>query len=479
MILRLYWLFPTLIFVYALFGNPNTPDFEWWALLAAISCGLPLIAARYNPLSLICIWALIHVVYYPLALFLNLIPDSPGVYEYDLWAQSPSAMAVASVGMIGLTLGCVLIDSLRSGRWNRPRIECDNEITAVSSFRIMVLVLLIVPLVIFKILTGTYWQYLAAGVEGFSYENAITYGYVGYLEYIACAGIFIQIRRFLITRSKTDFILAFSAVLLPIILFLPSGSRDVMLRVSIYPLICSVLGLGQISLSKRMIAIIGMIVSLLVIMWTVEAYRGSIYHNKREPAGLDDRLQMISTSMTEILTKLSNTKDVLLQMIARRLADYVVVGKIVDEFSEHNLRGLENVHLWPVFVLPNFFRPEVPDFDAQDSPELSKRVGVRPSDVGSSPCMILGDLYSRFSWPGVLIGMAILGLVWRRLDIALEGFGLSESLFFGLIIIPVTKLTHDSIFSHFLFFSRAMIIIGAIFFVLRRFLVGWKPLVRK
>lgn len=474
--LQLYWLFPTAIMAYALVGEPNTPGFVWYALLAALACGIPLAATNYDPLSFVSIWALIHVLYFPCAVWLNLLTSRPGVWEIYLWEATPAAMLVMSLSMAGLAMGSKITDRLWPSNHktlgsNQPKaVRAEREILAVSPLRILFLVSLVIPLALFQLATGTYYQILAAGALGWSEENALSFGYLGYLGYVASAGVFLQLRRYYISRSRSDLLFAIIAVLLPVLVFLPCGSRDKMLRLSMYPLLVAMMAFQRRFSKKLVLSLAGVLLGILFSLLAVESYRGTIEYQLGKPElTMTERLEIMLNGARKSITLIRDNFDFTIQLYGRRFADYLIVGRITDVFpATYKYRGLEDLEYWPVYILPNPLRPSA-SFDARDSASLSEQVKTGRYR-GSSPAMIIGDLYSRFSWPGVLIGMVLIGCILRGLDKRLAHFGLGETLIFGFILVPLAKMPHDSVLTFFLFLTRTMLITFIMVAIMKIFL---------
>jgi hypothetical protein len=466
-----YWLLPVFIIVYAVLGNPNSPEFVWWAFIAAVSCGFPLISAGYNPLSFVSIWAFLHAIYYPVAVLLNLMASHPGVYERYLWENTHLAMAAVSVGMTGFALGSSLVHAKDFVPKASNKNGCfESKILEVSPNKLAFLVFLIIPLAIFQWSTGTYYQYFASGPEGFSFKSAMTFGYIGYIEYVICAAVFLQFRRYFISRSRRDLIYSAIFFLLPILVYLLSGSRDRTFRVSIYAFILSIAGF-QKRFPKKIIYIGISVLSVLFIMIAINTYRGTIYYKFGSPElSIKERISLLVEAIDNTKLELQENFDHSLRRWGRRFADYVVVGRIVSIFpSMFKYRYLEGMKYWPIYLLPNPIRPEVADFNPQDSAVLSESV-MGSSRIGSSPSMIIGDLYSRFSWPGIFFGMALIGFLFRCLDKHLVSFGRDQTLFYGLLLIPILKAPQGSFFELFTIFSRNLVISLVLFLMLRWFL---------
>lgn len=477
-----YWVVPAIIFVYAIFGNPNTPKFVWWALLSSVACALPLMATQYSPLSVVSIIAVLHVLFFPIAVVINLMASSSGVFEDELWRQTPAAMIACSVGMVGLAMGAFIASPPVSRRLRNIRSFSlgEQEITAISSYKIFTLCMLIIPFVIFKLAIGTYYTGIAAGDVGFSDSNAMKYAWVYYIEYIVYASMFLQIRRYLINRSRQDLFLAIVSTLVPILVMLPSGSRASTFGGAIPALLLAIIGF-QMRITWRQILFFSSVVILVfALMSIIELYKfaASAYGNP----DMKERITLMTTAYGERPDTNEDILDFNLKLLGRRLADYVAVGRIIDMFpNTFQYRYFEDIGYWSAYLLPSPIRPETSNFDPRDSAMLSFKVGFKGgtlggSSEGSTPAMILGDLYSRFSWSGVLAGMGLIGFLLRILDRWLAKFGVFETLLFGLLVYPLARMPQDSLFGYFLFLTRSLIVVLCIAVILKIWLTrhfGW------
>lgn len=453
--LILYWVFPLLLAIYALVGEPNTPGFMGAVLAASLGIGVALVAVRHDPLSLVAIVSLVHALFYPMPVFLNLLLDQNVLYDQSLWPPTPLAMWACAVGMVGFALGAlgkdVFFRPMPSGR-----ISADDEALDVPVWKNVFLCSLIVPLAIFRIQKEFYYHILAAGDKGVSMENAMIYGWTGYVEYVIYAAIFLQWRRFFITQSRRDLWAALFCALLPVVVMLPSGSRDAALVGPVVSVTVSALGYGRITKFRTVAVLIGTSLLALYLMAAMAAYRGRIAYDVRD-ASVTQRLKFMKEEIGSSSSEKRSSKE-FLSLWAERFADYIAVGRIVDEFpGRYPFRGFKDAHYWFIYLLPRPFRPITPDFDPRDGAILCKNIGFdNIGGGGSQPAMILGDLFSRFGWAGIFLGMALGGFLLRAVDHWIITGGLFKTVLLALLLPTVRHLPFDTVFMWLLFFTRAL-----------------------
>ena len=71
---------------------------------------------------------------------------------------------------------------------------------------------------------------------------------------------------------------------------------------------------------------------------------------------------------------------------------------------------------WQIYV-PGFLNLIPHHLNSADGAETCMRYGVTQYGGGSSGDMIVGDLFSRWGWAGVFLGMLAIGFILRQLDL--------------------------------------------------------------
>lgn len=467
-LLRYYWLLPLAAAVFACFGGGNTPGFAWWAVLAFVGCGLPLLVSHRTPGSLLVLIAFSHAVYYPLAVLINLASSSPGVFEEPIWVRTPQAMLLCFCGMSGFASGAAIWVLLsRSRDFAKPRQAVPLAILPRGRLALLSSTVVVYAAALFA--TDTYFHMLAAGDSEFNTVNADTYAWSGYLEYVPYAALLLQLRQWFHTRTQSDAICAGIGFILPLACLLPSGSRDLALRGVVPTLAIALLMFARIGWARALtVSVVGGTVIWYLLIGT-DIYRGRVHYEGAAVSGITDRLELMAASFRDATPGVSGQRgsDEQLQTIGRRLADYVVPAMAVDFFpSQQPFRRFENMENWIPFLLPYQLRPASAQINPQDGAQLAALIGFKggtleiynPTSNGSSPSMVLGDWYSRFGWFGVFFGMGLCGFLVRGLDRYLQGKSLYQMICLGLLILPAMKLSHQSLFIWFMFFTRALAI---------------------
>ena len=474
--LRFYWLIPLIIGLYALLGKPNTPGFIFPAFCASIACGIALWSAGYKPLSFVSICVLVHAASYPIACFLNLVEASPAVYEYDLWNATPYAMWACSVGMLGLGAGAKLY-------FHRKRHNCKISfyekaskipflIKNISPRINLLLTLVILPPVLFKLANSFYFHCQVTGIDAFNFIGAKQYAYIGYLELISLSGVFFQIIRYTQTHTKRDGIWAIFLFLIAILFVILSGSRDQVVKIFTLSIL-AFLAYENSPKLKRNVVVCG-ILSILILTVAMQIYRYSSF--EMEKSTIFERANVLFKATTS-----NSPKELLFSsgsraVIARRFADYVATGWFIENVPRNApFRYFENIQYWPSLAIISFIRPDVPENVLQESAFLassSSRYGWMDSEKASAPAMILGDLYTRFGWFGIFIGMIVLGVLLRRLDIFFLDAYLWKNLLFVMMWCSGWKtLSHQSLTGIFIFFTRTFVVSGFICLAMHHILI--------
>jgi hypothetical protein len=452
--------------LYALLGGGNTAGFAWWAVAAFLACAVPIFIAGAQATSCVALVALVHVVYFPFAVVINLLSSTPGVSEEPIWVRTPEAMQLCVFGMLGLGAGALLINLAWPTRKGAPVFNA--SIAHLSPVRLLILNALVILYALILYSNNAYFHMLAGGDSEWSLTGADSTAWMGYFEYISYAALLLQLLRWSATRSIKDALYSILLTAIPFFTMLPSGSRDLALR-GVVPAV----GIVVLSRTRLRIRTVVLVCSICaMVLWFVllgmNIYRGQIYYKGVAVHRLDDRLKLIGTSIVRASPGVDKDRtDEQLQALGNRLADYVVPAMATQYYPDVvPYRHFEGMETWLPYLLPHQLRPEAYQADPQDGARLSASIGFRggtldiynPTSEGSSPSMVIGDWYSRFGAWGVFFGMALCGAALRLLDRFLASGALWGWICLGLLIVPVMKLSHLSLFNWVMFFSRAMVV---------------------
>ena len=431
--------------LYGVLVTTPSPEIVWAATAAAAACMIGVAAARYQPMSLVSIFCLMTMLSYPLAAFANLLLDEPAI-RHDLWDDTELAMWGSVVGSLAIAAGAQLS---RVRLDAAPRISKRATLSAIIytsiAFNVALTSLLLVA-VAAKVHLGVYYH---SSVADYDFESTAYLNLLGYITLIAYCGMFLQLRRYFATRSALDATIALVLIALPVIAYLPSGSRES--AAGHLPLFL----LAYIAWEHRTRLKVAILVSgvtfLMLLIITVGLYRDLA---RIVGADLGQQTQIIAVTAREVTT--GEAEAIAPQVIAR-ISDYVATGRIISHTPDQRpfrmFSGMEN---WWQIGIPGFLRPKGNELYFSEGAVTTYEYGVSPGDWSSTPVMIVGDLFSRFGWPGVMAGMMLLGFLLRKIDTRfIAEPGIYGLIFFALfaghtwrmytasLLIVVVSLTRD------------------------------------
>jgi hypothetical protein len=410
--LRVYWLFFILSICYLAFGNLNTEGLFWPIFFALFVGGWALSLSGYRWMSVVSIFSLAHIVQFPVAALLTLSLPYPSLaIEQKLWSSTAISMWAMVLAMSGFISG-VLMSRIFRFSSKKKKIKTSWETPVSLNFLITLACL---PVLLINITSGVYFHILVDSNYNFDFANSM--GFVGYLTYLSYVGCVLQLKRFSQTKSRKDFIYS---ILLTLFIFLataPSGSRR---SGMIIFLIWGLYLFDNREISKRLkvyFFYFGLIFSFLLLP-QLEFYRNI----EESGSSIVDKISHFShyVFFLNVLEDGNYTWVTYKAIIARRLADYVSVSYIIDNIPQNfGFRGFSDIIQWPYYLLPTLIRPETDlsfVYDAILMVDLQFRTDFGGGAFGSSPAMLIGDLYSRGGWIAVWIGMLILGCILGKLD---------------------------------------------------------------
>lgn len=455
---RFYWLFPIAILLCALFGNPSNLSFILPIFVAAVASGIALWSVDYNLLSFVSLIAIMHAIFYPLGALLDLMLPIP-VIEPFLWNPTPYAMWASSLGMIGLAIGAKIISRKFSRKGENKEVQSKSPIEKIPSWINIGLSSLVIPIVIFMISKQFYFHSGITGIGAFSFENAGKYAYMDYIVLLSYAGLFFQIRRYIKTKKRIDAILAIIAFLIPLIAFIPSGSRDRIFRVVLVAL--PVFWHFEHRKKVKILMVLVFILMFIFLIVSVRFYRSEVFLSGAET--LSEKAQTLVNQLSFSIIKDSGVMLESYRELALRFSDYVATGWFIANVPENApFRYLDNLQNWPALLLPSFIRPELPFDVIQESGYLTLKAsgyGWVNYGEGSVPTMTLGDLYLRFGWLGIFFGMILIGVIARKYDSYFSKDTIHRTILFVLIWpVAATRLVDGSLTEVFIYFTRTFFI---------------------
>lgn len=413
------------------------------AAAAVIACVFAGASVGYSPTSFISIVALTHLIFYPLAAWGNLLLVEPAV-RWDLWVDTHLAMWGCTVGVLALALGATL-----SNITYKRRKLAEGQIFANPTplkFNIC-LASLTIPGGLTMAVLGLYYH--SAVDPHYNLEATWSLNLFGILLSIASCGVFLQTYRYTRTHSLKDLCWTAALFLGPIIVFLPSGSRST--AMGFLPLLLLAFWKWETNLSRKIMALAGVLVILFPLTAGIGAYR-----SEREIQRLSFEQKMnVALKAAE---RQGGTPGGALPAIVGRFSDYVAAGRIIaDTPGIIAYRGTEGMEDWWQIFVPGFLNLIPHRISLVDSAETCVRYGVSYIGGGSSPVMIVGDLFSRWGWAGVFLGMMALGFVLRQLDLRIfNRWTTFTIIFFVMFGRLVVSMVSSSLLNIFLILAREL-----------------------
>ncbi len=444
---RWAWLVPVGMLILIPFACEGDMLLALSALAATIACVLAIAATNYQPTSLVSMVALTHILYYPLAVWSNLLLPTPAVIE-DLWVNAYLAMWGCTVGITALAIGSWMANTLRTEKF-KPSVSQKFFPPTPLKFNIF-LITILVPAALVKAALGMYFH---SALSIYNFENRWYLNMISLFIYISLTGAYLQTYRYTRTHSVRDARWAVVLCIMAIMVFLPSGSRGE--SFGFLPLL--VLAFTAWESDLRKILYVGVIALLFILIYAagIEGYR-----NDPEVQRLSLRGKYISALQSPVQSQKEDYKsldDPVTRLISR-LSDFVATGRIIAETpGSIPYRGLEKVEYWWQGFIPGFLKL-IPDrIDFNDGGEMCIRYGVVTGRGGSSPVMIIGDLFSRWGWKGVVLGMLLIGFVLRNIDLhILNHWSCFTIFFFVLFSRYAITITSASLFNVFITFFREL-----------------------
>lgn len=386
------------ICIIILFSSITYSNIAWSALGATIGCILVIGSAGFRLFSFVTMVGLLHLFFFPIAVFANLLLEYPAVRE-DLWESAGLAMLGCAVGCIGLVFGSMLSRLVNI----KYKSFSDTNLSTPLFLNIILFLLVPVPALVMYYL-GIYFHIAVTG--DFAFDKNIYLNLLGIINWIGYTGIFLQLRRYYMKKTMIDAVIFIAMVIFAILIFLPSGSRSS--AILFIPLLLVYYIILERRYYMKLIMLAISAVLLIIIIITAEIYRDST-----------GRLELTSTETVSIMESSFITgfedKDKTIYLLIGRFSDFSAVGRIID-YTPKNFpyRGLEGVEDWWQMFVPGFLRPNVNL--STDGAQQTLKYEVTPADTTSTPVMIIGDLYSRGGWIGILIGMIIIGFTLGVID---------------------------------------------------------------
>ncbi len=389
-----------------------------------------------------------HFFAFPFAVFMNLSFDV-SVRE-DLWVESHYAMYLCALAIPFFALGC------RAAKWPGDKKLLNTERTTRAAS--ILTWAMVFPAVFILYSAGLYYH----GAEGdYNFEATWMLNMLSYMIMISYVGVLLQLRRYLQTKKFIDIVLCFLLAFGVMLVFLPSGGRQSVIQfipflMAYYLSEQSGFGINRIF----MIVIVSVFIVLVVAV--VGLNRG-----KYRDAEISTRLDAYAETMGDI----GQQREEAQETVAGRFSDYAPVGRIVAVFPDvFPYRFFEEMDQWWQVILPGFVRKTMGTdaYSFTAGTQLTEKIGVSGGAGGTTGTTLPGDLYSRFGWFGMIIGMFLIGFLIQKVENRFFNKSLFGSLFF--MIGGIRFLFLSSLFSVFLALTKDLAIILIICYILSRIL---------
>ncbi|MBS4067278.1 MAG: hypothetical protein KGZ62_01610 [Sulfurimonas sp.] len=454
---QIYWFIVVLAALYLAFGKVNTPNYILPILASLIAAGFVLHSVHYRWTSFVTIITVCHVIAYPVGTLLVMSLSSPSLaIEPFVWTTTPLGLWGMFAGMIGLMIG-ILLTRLQLSHNRNLKHNIHNQLRLTPIWFNVLLMVIILPLVIFYIQTGTFYHKDVVGTEAYNFENVASFGFMGYLTYISYIGTILQLRRYMITKSKNDLLYAIICIILPIIIMIPSGSRTNTIIVVIISLLYFIE--HEKSIKIKYGVMICAVLLLTIMTLSIEAYRLLMRVNRETTFS-----SRLVTSVQYLINNRNGdegdkSSEISRAILGRRLSDHHSAGylmSVIPESFPH--RGFADMDQFVFYLLPTLLRPQITLDYNYDAILMMDTYCFRPDIGGSSPMMIIGELYERFSWPGIIIGMAFIGFLLKKYDTWIKSGSIRGVMMWVMCFYAVVNMYTYSLLKIFTFATRQFII---------------------
>ncbi len=434
---RLAWL-PLVILLISL---PFVKAADIWILVAAgaaaFACLLAVAAVDYSPTSFVAIVAVTHLIFYPLAAWGNLLLPEPAV-RWDLWVDTGLAMWGCMVGVLALALGAWLAKAVHTAKKSSESGVLGRP--TQLKFNVFLVSLLIPGVLIMRAL-GIFYH---SAVTEYNLGSTAYVNLVSILLNISLCGIFLQVYQYTRSHSVRDLCWAALLCLAPVIVFLPSGMRGTAL--GFLPLLILAFWKWETDSRRKILAL----AAVLAILFPVTAGMG-FYRGEAGIAQLTYEQKMHAA--LEATVRQGEAPSGALTAIVSRFSDYVATGRIIADTPKIiPYRGAAGMADWWQIYVPGFLNILPHRIDLGDSIEICDRYGITHSQnrASSAPAMIIGDLFSRWGWAGVILGMMALGFILRLLDLRVFNrwttFTIIFYVMFGRSVVSLVNVTLLAVF---------------------------------
>lgn len=209
------------------------------------------------------------------------------------------------------------------------------------------------------------------------------------LHVLGLAAIAISLAVYFRNKTKKNLIILLMLLVVSMGLYIPSGSRTLVLA-HLPPIIIILVSLYEKQAIKIVLVSFVILSALIVLLGNVRIGEESRSTSFEKAAGV----------------------------LVHRLGDFRNTGKVIERIpSQYEFRGAAELEkTWQIFV-PFYFRKDIKDtLDFNEGANFSQELGIAAGPWTSEPITLIGDLYARFAWIGILLGGMLVGFGMGILD---------------------------------------------------------------
>lgn len=361
-------------------------DWSYWHVFAGVALtALYFKSIKYDYFSVRGIVASFFLIFYPVTALVAIV--AADMYSIKI---SESAMINSLIAYEVFIGGMLAIELLAKRR--KSKVDIRRRDNLYVSRALMLLVIYIITIVVRLELRLYYHVSIDPhyNVHASSYQNILDK-----MHWVGLVSVFLIWYKYQISNRAPYLFLFIIVTVFCVSVYIPSGSRTTafgfvpILLIYIYSCMRS----HYMRISFLVVSLVAM--SSLVI--------------------LSGKLRVDSSNFVGATVQ----QDV--GLLVDRLSDYLNTGKVVSlipgSFDQRYLEGLGDI--WQG-IFPSFARAYLGlTVNFNDGPLYAQKIGLSSGPWTSVPLTVLGDVYSRFSWGGIVVFSIILGLLLKFYDFIL------------------------------------------------------------
>lgn len=447
---KIVWGIPVFIFFFSLYlsasGHPDA-RLSWWAMLASIPSVICMQLVGYRLTSPVVLVSSSFLAYYSIAVVLNFLSPEIAV-PASQWETTDLAMMGAAVGCLSMAGGILSFRVFHGIQGVGP--ENLRRCCLVKPIAMLPFVAVLIVFGVAYYASGAADVYfMKSHAEILEQVESTTpfHNIMGMARTIFTVAIFLMCFRWLHTRQNSDWWILILLILSPLILIAPSGSRGTSYGFAPYLALFYLQCHRNKWRATKTVAVC--ILALVILSSMISRFR---------------TMDVIDFSFTEKWAKIweqmyldsghGESRSTMYDTAAR-LSCYHLTGLIIEmtpvPMPFRGFDGLED--LW-MMVVPKIIFRDRPAFT--EPVDISRSYGVG-SDTTSEPPTLVGDLYRRWGWSGVMAGMGMVGFLLPWIGgIQAKGWSTRVIAFYALSAAQFDHLYAVSVFIWVISFLREL-----------------------